>query len=56
MDISLTEDLIKIIEQLIIYEEMEKQEEIDNFQYEYAYINDVVEEKEKQDWKIEISM
>ena len=44
MDISLPKDLIEIIEQLIIYEDMLKKEEKDNFQYEYAYIEEALED------------
>jgi hypothetical protein len=43
MDISLPEDLIEIIEQIIIYEDMLREEE-DNFQYDYAYIEDSLED------------
>lgn len=61
MDISLPKDLMEIIEQLIIYEDMLKREEMDEFQYEYAYIEAPMfyqeeDEDDKEDWKIEISM
>jgi hypothetical protein len=60
MNISLPEDLIDTIEQLIIYEEMlRKEEERENFEFEYAYIEDSFEDTEEnseEDWKIEISM
>jgi len=48
MDISLPEDLIKIIEQIIIYEDMLKENEEDNFQYDYAYIEDIAEDTEQE--------
>ena len=48
MNISLPEDLIDMIEQLIIYEDMMKEEERDNFEYEYAYIEEALEDIEKE--------
>ena len=43
MDISLPKDMIKIIDQLIIYEDMLERERVEDFQYEYAYIEDPFE-------------
>jgi hypothetical protein len=49
MNISLPKDLIEIIEQLIIYEDSLKEEEIDDFEYEYAYIEDRFEDIAKKE-------
>jgi hypothetical protein len=56
MNISLPEDLIEIIEQLIIYEDMVKKEERDNFEYEYAYIEEALEDIDKSPTIIQISL
>lgn len=57
MSIDLPKDLIKIIEQIVIYEDMLKEEEIDNFQYEYAYIEDIIDDKrEENSTVIQISL
>jgi len=56
MDISLPEDLMKIIEQIIIYEDMLR-EESEDFQYDYAYIEEYLpEEKEEKPTIIRIDI
>ena len=49
MNISLPKDLIEMIEQLIIYEDMLKEQEIEDFKYEYAYIEDELENIEEKE-------
>lgn len=61
MNIDLPKDLIDVIEQLIIYKDMLKREEMDEFQYKYAYIEPSEFYREdsrddEEDWKIEITM
>lgn len=49
MDISLPKDMIKIINQLIIYEDMLERERVEDFQYKYAYIEDPLERIEDRE-------
>ena len=49
MSIDLPKDLIEVIEQIVIYKDMLKKEELDDFQYEYAYIEDVIEDTKKEE-------
>ena len=48
MNNNLPEELLDIIDKLIIYEDKDKKNQIDNFQYEYAYdyVNDIYIEKD----------